>query len=477
MILNYFKKTLFVFVLTLYIPIVANADLQSLATIKEGDFSISLYQLRQQYQLRVSNLSSKTMPADSKAFVIDNPTRLVVDIPGVVSSRNTEQPIKSQEIAKLRMGKHSDKIRIVLDVNKGFKIAHEDRVDAKTGDLVVNMGFTKTATSNSSTKNTVTTPTTTKTRAITSTAKILETKPESTKTNITVSTLPIKTIPKSIESKIKKQLDQEKVQVPVITEPVKELKLTESEEEAFSRLKSELSKRSDNPKNQVMKNLPAKPLNESVSPIKVPAKGVATGTAAAAGAIIKNNFGASKITIPNKEAKAEAKPVDKKTTAQPFKIEDNSSVEEVRESLNLPEKKPIAPVIVMKGEKSPEKEADPTNQEKQATVDKKILLDTISYKTSPNTGKASIELGLQGDPKFNLTSSASNPNLFILQLPNGELSNQDLSFPHFAPDNFKDFEVVIPRKTEKGLSLHIYSSKGVTPKALKSGEKLIIEAK
>ncbi len=474
MILNRMKKTLSILVLALAIPFLANAELQSLATIKEGDLNIGLYQLRQQYQLRISNLRSKSMPTATKVFVLDTPTRLVVDIPGVVASKNTKQNIKSMELQSLRMGKHDDKIRIVLDIKRGYKIAHEYRVDSKTGDIVVNMGFAKSATTPIAKKS----PAVAKPKPTTTTTKAPKAKVTTTITTVstTVTTKPAEKAEKNIKTKVEKKLASAKIKAPVVTEPIKELKLTESEEEAFSRLKSELSKRSNDTGTKIITS----PVAKTISSAKIPVQEVAS---AAGTALRKNKFGASKITVPNTKASV-TNQVVKKSVSKPFKIEDNPSVATVRESLNLPEKKSIAPVIMMKGQKPTEeassakieKKVDATELEKKSPLAKKSLLKSIAYKNSRSTGKGSIELDVEGETKFGLDQSDSNPNLFVLQLSNSELSNQDLSFPHFAPDNFKGFEVVIPRKTEKGLSLHIYSSKGVTPKAYKRGQTLVIEA-
>ena len=68
---------------------IAEAQLKSLANLKEGPLNIGLYQLRKQYQLRVSNSKDESLPQGTKVFLVDNPKRLVVDIPGFAASSPT----------------------------------------------------------------------------------------------------------------------------------------------------------------------------------------------------------------------------------------------------------------------------------------------------------------------------------------------------------------------------------------------------
>ncbi|NNL85083.1 MAG: AMIN domain-containing protein, partial [Myxococcales bacterium] len=51
-------------------------------------------------------------------FVIDNPTRLVVDLPGLSNGVSTSQvEVGTEDVARLRVGSHADKVRVVLDAN------------------------------------------------------------------------------------------------------------------------------------------------------------------------------------------------------------------------------------------------------------------------------------------------------------------------------------------------------------------------
>lgn len=59
--------------------------------------------------------TSKETP---KVFVVENPLRIVVDIPGLSSRRNeTIAGVKSGSISRIRVGSHSDKLRVVADLS------------------------------------------------------------------------------------------------------------------------------------------------------------------------------------------------------------------------------------------------------------------------------------------------------------------------------------------------------------------------
>jgi type IV pilus assembly protein PilQ len=52
----------------------------------------------------------------SDAFALDNPTRLVVDLPGLQNTLTAAQvPVDSAAVAQVRIGEHPEKLRIVLD--------------------------------------------------------------------------------------------------------------------------------------------------------------------------------------------------------------------------------------------------------------------------------------------------------------------------------------------------------------------------
>jgi type II secretory pathway component HofQ len=56
-------------------------------------------------------------PADYKSSTLSNPGRLVVDLHGIVEASGKRQiPVGSAEIESVRIGRHPDKVRVVLDL-------------------------------------------------------------------------------------------------------------------------------------------------------------------------------------------------------------------------------------------------------------------------------------------------------------------------------------------------------------------------
>ena len=54
-------------------------------------------------------------------FLLENPTRLVVDLPGMVSRAPSGAiDVGSEQVARVRIGQHADKVRVVLDAGEGF---------------------------------------------------------------------------------------------------------------------------------------------------------------------------------------------------------------------------------------------------------------------------------------------------------------------------------------------------------------------
>lgn len=60
-----------------------------------------------------------------KSFLLANPSRLVLDIPGVTLQGNTvELPVNRPELSRIRIARHPDKVRFVFDLTEEKKIRH-----------------------------------------------------------------------------------------------------------------------------------------------------------------------------------------------------------------------------------------------------------------------------------------------------------------------------------------------------------------
>jgi hypothetical protein len=88
------------------------------------------------YEMKILEISRKeiqvvfnfeTAPKEITGFIVDNPTRIVIDIFGIPSRTARGANIEVSTITKLRVGIHQDKTRIVLDspVKSGVNIHQE----------------------------------------------------------------------------------------------------------------------------------------------------------------------------------------------------------------------------------------------------------------------------------------------------------------------------------------------------------------
>ncbi len=55
----------------------------------------------------------------SEAFVLENPLRVVVDLPGLKSQAAPQTDVKTALVGRVRVGQHADKVRIVIDAASG----------------------------------------------------------------------------------------------------------------------------------------------------------------------------------------------------------------------------------------------------------------------------------------------------------------------------------------------------------------------
>lgn len=69
---------------------------------------------RGQYRLVIDSASPQSRPPE--VLVVENPTRLVVDVPGVPSKSASSVAVRDGTVKAIRIGVHPDKTRIVLDI-------------------------------------------------------------------------------------------------------------------------------------------------------------------------------------------------------------------------------------------------------------------------------------------------------------------------------------------------------------------------
>ncbi len=116
----------FLFCLFAFTPLRANANNKtSLAKIKVADLEFRLFSQSSNHLAPEYALDIKANKTRGKAqelpqpivFAVNNPMRLVVDIPGRSSQKARKVQIRDSVIKSIRTGIHKDKIRIVIDMN------------------------------------------------------------------------------------------------------------------------------------------------------------------------------------------------------------------------------------------------------------------------------------------------------------------------------------------------------------------------
>jgi|GEM_PF-6867024 len=66
--------------------------------------------------VRVATKDGSSFPEEPKVFSIENPARLVIDIPGVIADSARSLGLNSKVASSIRLGQHPDKTRLVLDL-------------------------------------------------------------------------------------------------------------------------------------------------------------------------------------------------------------------------------------------------------------------------------------------------------------------------------------------------------------------------
>lgn len=89
-----------------------------IAQIDATGLGISLEQESDSNFLLTIDLQGASLPGEKRpqVFTIANPTRLVVDLPGLQSGSGTSTPERSDIVSGVRLGAHAEKVRLVVDL-------------------------------------------------------------------------------------------------------------------------------------------------------------------------------------------------------------------------------------------------------------------------------------------------------------------------------------------------------------------------
>jgi type IV pilus assembly protein PilQ len=75
-----------------------------------------------------------------ETFTLDNPDRLVIDMPGLGSKAAAQTPVGTAQVSQVRVGAHPDKVRVVIDGGEGAGGFEERRISPATDGLYLALG-------------------------------------------------------------------------------------------------------------------------------------------------------------------------------------------------------------------------------------------------------------------------------------------------------------------------------------------------
>ena len=102
---------------------------------KNGDITINIETAVGAASDEVHIKIATTKIARSSVFVLENPSRIVIDLFGPQAARNKELVVKNNLLSNVRVGSHSDKTRVVIDL-KGETIPPYSWSESKAGALL-----------------------------------------------------------------------------------------------------------------------------------------------------------------------------------------------------------------------------------------------------------------------------------------------------------------------------------------------------
>lgn len=138
-----FIRSFFILACLTLLPLTAEG--QEIARLNEEGFRLLLSRASGQgaesYKLSVTPFSHGTATRfASNVFVLENPVRLVIDVPGVRAKRSTTLDVRNSRIGTIRTGVHPDKTRFVVDIDTEKAPEYSVKTTAR-GEITVLLSF------------------------------------------------------------------------------------------------------------------------------------------------------------------------------------------------------------------------------------------------------------------------------------------------------------------------------------------------
>jgi hypothetical protein len=127
----------------------SHAAAQQLAELTEAGLHVVLSKKAADFEVAITPENGGTgLSTDLTAnvFAIENPTRLVIDIPNHQAKGTRALAINNPVFTSLRIGQHPDKIRMVFDIKDSGQLNYNISSDAKRQALLIDVSFNERST-------------------------------------------------------------------------------------------------------------------------------------------------------------------------------------------------------------------------------------------------------------------------------------------------------------------------------------------
>lgn len=383
-----------------------------LGQITSGPLKIALSRIdKGKYQLNIK-FPGVGADVEPQVFVVENPTRLVIDIPGKFGKSAQSLNLKDSELSSLRLGLHPDKTRIVVDIKKASSAEFSTKLEGE--EVLVRFSLAV------------------------STDDLFDdiTEPDRSPT-------PLPTILKKPEVSKDKDDEDETISKEEIseTELVKE---SEFSKQAIKKKLAELERVKEKAEKQVL------PVS-TPTPISAP-KILATPTPVAA---IKEEPAA--ILSPSPVPTLEVAPATKTIVST-----GNTGPGETGLTETGPNTK-TEPAVTEPANTGPAKSVTAAS----------AAVKSIYYQTLKNTRVPAVAMDVTGLNSYTLNKIKSD--LYELVIENATLQGKHLTLPQFPPDSFQGFEVIIAKQEVGRVVVKIYTDENAKLFPFTSGGQLWVK--
>ena len=115
---------------------------ENLANFNTSNLNIKLISNNNEFKFLIKPIKDLgTTELTANTFVLKSPNRLVIDIPEVTTSQQNFISLKNKHLSAIRVGKHNNKIRAVVDIKSNKSPEYDIYADQELQSLVVKFNF------------------------------------------------------------------------------------------------------------------------------------------------------------------------------------------------------------------------------------------------------------------------------------------------------------------------------------------------